>query len=51
VQVRDETWEFYFRRTNYWSCQGLEEWYDPVFDQVELAKMPRTQGDPEPCQE
>ena len=49
VQARDETWEFYFRRTNYWSCQDSEGWYDPVYDQSNLAELPRTQGDAGPC--
>jgi len=49
VQARDESWEFYFRRTNYWSCQDSEGWYDPVFDRSDLAQLPRTQGEPAPC--
>jgi len=49
VQVRDESWEFYFRRSNYWPCQEPEGWYNPVYDAKDLAVMPRTQGEPEPC--
>jgi predicted dinucleotide-binding enzyme len=49
VQVRDEAWEFYFRRSNYWPCQEPEGWYDPVYDKKSLAQMPRTQGEPKPC--
>lgn len=49
VQVRDETWEFYFRRSNYWSCQDLASWYDPVDDAKDLAELPRTQGEARPC--
>jgi len=49
VQVRDEGWEFYFRRSNYWPCQEPEGWYDPVYDKGHLASLPRTQGEPEPC--
>ena len=49
VQVRDESWEFYFRRSNYWPCQEPEGWYDPVYDKGSLASLPRTQGEPEPC--
>jgi len=51
VQVRDEAWEFYFRRSNYWPCQEPEGWYDPVYDSGQLAVMPRTQGEPRPCPE
>lgn len=50
VQGRDEAWEFYFRRSNYWPCQEPEGWYDPVYDRGELAQMPRTQGEPQPCE-
>ena len=49
VQVRDESWEFYFRRSNYWFCQEPEGWYDPVYDSKALAQLPRTQGEPQPC--
>lgn len=49
VQARDQSWEFYFRRSNYWPCQEPEGWYDPVFDAGELAILPRTQGEPAPC--
>jgi len=50
VQTRDEAWEFYFRRSNHWPCQEPEGWYDPVYDAGELAVMPRTQGEPRPCE-
>lgn len=50
VQARDESWEFYFRRSNYWPCQEPEGWYDPVYDARNLAVMPRTQGEPRPCE-
>jgi predicted dinucleotide-binding enzyme len=50
VQARSETWEFYFRRSNYWYCQGSEEWYDPVYDKKDMARMPTTQGEPKPCE-
>jgi len=49
VQVRDEGWEFYFRRSNYWPCQEPEGWYDPVYDRDELAQLPETQGEAQPC--
>jgi predicted dinucleotide-binding enzyme len=49
VQGRDQSWEFYFRRSNYWYCQESEGWYDPVFDAGELATFPLTQGESEPC--
>lgn len=49
VQARDEAWEFYFRRSNYWPCQEPEGWYDPVYDAKQLATLPRTQGDPRAC--
>jgi len=49
VQVRDEAWEFYFRRSNYWPCQEPEGWYEPVYDKGNLASIPRTQGEPRPC--
>lgn len=49
VQARDQSWEFYFRRSNHWACQEPEGWYDPVYDSKELAQLPRTQGEPQPC--
>ena len=49
VQARDEAWEFYFRRSNYWRCQEPEGWYDPVYDHEDLAQLPRTQGEAQPC--
>jgi hypothetical protein len=49
VQSRDQAWEFYFRRSNHWPCQEPEGWYDPVFDKGNLAELPRTQGEAEPC--
>lgn len=49
VQVRDEAWEFYFRRSNHWPCQDIEGWYEPVYDNENLATLPGTQGDPLPC--
>ncbi len=49
VQARNESWEFYFRRSNYWFCQEPEGWYDPVYDSKELAQLPRTRGEPRPC--
>jgi predicted dinucleotide-binding enzyme len=49
VQARDESWEFYFRRSNYWACQEPEGWYDPVYDSKELAQFPRPRGEPGTC--
>jgi len=49
VQARNESWEFCFRCSNYWFCQEPEGWYDPVYDRKELAQLPRTQGEPQPC--
>jgi predicted dinucleotide-binding enzyme len=49
VQARNESWEFYFRRSNYWYCQEPEGWYDPVYDSKNLAQLPGTQGEPGTC--
>jgi len=51
VQARDEAWEFYFRRSNYWPCQEPEGWYEPVYDAKDLANLPRTQGESRACQD
>jgi predicted dinucleotide-binding enzyme len=51
VQNRHDAWEFYFRRSNYWDCQGAEEWYKPVYDGDDLATIPRTQESTPPCPE
>jgi len=53
-QGRPEGWEFYFRRTNYWACYGYSGGEDvagdsPVVDAGNLAVMPKTHADPEPC--
>ena len=49
VQNRHDAWEFYFRRSNYWDCQGAEEWYEPVYDGNNLAELPQTQNKTPPC--
>lgn len=54
VQGREEGWEFYFRRTNYWMCNqytGEENIDGNVSDEdlADLAQMPKTHPDPEPC--
>jgi predicted dinucleotide-binding enzyme len=56
TQGRPEGWEFYLRRTNYWRCNrytGGEEVSAgrPVYDADNLADVPVTQGEPEPCRE
>lgn len=53
-QGRDTSWEFYFRRTNTWSCDpysGGEMGDDrpPVVDADDLAEFPETQPEPPPC--
>ena len=53
-QGRQEGWDFYFRRSNYWSCNAytggeLDETGPPVVDGDNLAEFPQTQGKPEPC--
>lgn len=54
TQGRDAGWEFYFRRTNYWTCNkytGGEETEGevPAYDQDDLADIPETQEKPKPC--
>lgn len=54
TQDRAVGWEFYFRRTNYWKCNsysGGEEvdGGSPTVDAGNLAIMPKTHADPEPC--
>ncbi len=50
VQRREQSWEFYFRRSNHWHCQpGSEEWYAPVFDQDNLATWPGRPAEDGPC--
>jgi hypothetical protein len=54
LQGRDAGWEFYFRRSNYWSCNeytggedvegGLTE-----DDEANLAEIPETQPPLAPC--
>ena len=56
TQERPEGWEFYFRRTNYWQCNPYEGGEDvggdtPIADAGNLAVMPKTHDDPEPCPE
>jgi len=53
-QGRETSWEFYFRRTNYWICNqytGGEEIDSglPISDADNLADIPQTQGTPKPC--
>jgi predicted dinucleotide-binding enzyme len=54
LQRRDTSWNFYFRRSNYWNCnpyvteEGVFEW-PLAADSDNLADMPQTQGPPEPC--
>ena len=54
LQRRDTSWNFYFRRSNYWNCNpyvpegGVFEWPLPA-DSDNLADIPETQGPPEPC--
>lgn len=54
LQRRDTSWNFYFRRSNYWNCNpyvtedGVFEW-PLAADADNLADMPQTQGPPEPC--
>lgn len=55
TQGREISWEFYFQRTNYWSCdpysggEDVETGLTP--DQLsDLAEIPMTQPVPESCQ-
>lgn len=54
LQRRDTSWNFYFRRSNYWNCNpyvtedGVFEW-PLAADADNLADMPQTQGPSEPC--
>lgn len=55
-QGRQEGWDFYFRRSNYWSCNAytggeLDESEPAIIDAGNLAEFPNTQGEPEPCAE
>ena len=53
TQGRQEGWDFYFRRSNYWACNtysgGELESGPPAVDADNLAQFPPTQGQPEPC--
>lgn len=54
TQGRETGWEFYFRRSNYWACNDYTggEQVDagiPISDADDLADIPQTQGEPEPC--
>lgn len=53
-QGRQEGWDFYFRRSNYWACNAytggeLDESGPPVVDAENLAEFPHTQREPQPC--
>jgi hypothetical protein len=55
-QGRDEAWDFYFRRTNYFVCNtyegdGAEDGSLPVLAADNLADMPNTQEPLPPCPE
>jgi hypothetical protein len=55
-QGRDEAWDFYFRRTNYFVCNtyegdGAEDGGLPVLAADNLADMPNTQEPLPPCPE
>ncbi len=49
VQRRQMSWEFYFRRSNFWACRPPDESLAPVFDAGELAEMPATDRLNLPC--
>lgn len=54
TQGRQEGWDFYFRRSNYWACNAytggeLDDSGPPIVDADNLAELPKTQGEPEPC--
>lgn len=56
TQGRDINWEFYFQRSNYWSCdpytggEDVESGLSP--EQLsDLARMPMTQPAPESCEQ
>ena len=49
VQERHSSWEFYFRRSNYWKCEWGDGLYDPIYDKGKLADFPKTQGEDKPC--
>ena len=53
-QGQSTGWEFYFRRSNYWMCNEytggeLDGDAPPVVDAGNLAEIPDTHGEPEPC--
>jgi hypothetical protein len=48
VQRRNLSWEFFFRRSNYWACHLQEDGENPVFDADELAELP-DRYEPIPC--
>lgn len=53
-QGRETTWEFYFRRTNTWTCNPytggeVGDSRPPVEDAGNLADFPETQPPPAPC--
>ena len=48
-QRREAAWEFYFRRSYYWECIWQDDWSAPVADAGNLAQLPETQGDAQPC--
>jgi 8-hydroxy-5-deazaflavin:NADPH oxidoreductase len=49
VQRRKATWEFYFRRSNYWACHAPSESLVPVVDAGALADFPGSQRTFGPC--
>ena len=48
-QRRQAAWEFYFRRSYFWECIWEDDWSAPVSDAADLAQVPETQGEPQPC--
>lgn len=53
-QGRQDAWEFYFRRSNYWACHEytggeIDDSGPAIVDAGNLAEIPHTQGEPKPC--
>ncbi len=49
VQRRQMSWEFYFRRSNFWACRPPDESLAQVFDAGHLAEMPAMDRLDQPC--
>ncbi|MGI9264462.1 MAG: NADPH-dependent F420 reductase [Gammaproteobacteria bacterium] len=49
LQRRDEAWEPFFRRSQYWECMWQDDWSEPVSDADRLAAMPVVVNGPMSC--